>query len=124
MRNLIRVELVFLDRMLGRMYGDRKSLEDILTRKSIKTLIFARQFVVWVILIVTPTPGGAGVSEWLFTTYYGDLISGEGMALVLALFWRIISYYSYLMVGACILPAWIRQGFRNRRNNRGLSSGG
>lgn len=37
--NLIRVELVFLDRMLGRMYGDRKSLEDILTRKSIKTLI-------------------------------------------------------------------------------------
>ena len=37
--NLIRVELVFLDRMLGRMYGDRKSLEDILTRKSIKILI-------------------------------------------------------------------------------------
>ncbi|WP_297060535.1 lysylphosphatidylglycerol synthase transmembrane domain-containing protein [uncultured Duncaniella sp.] len=81
-------------------------------------MVFARQFVVWVILIVTPTPGGAGVSEWLFTTYYGDLISGEGMALVLALFWRIISYYSYLMVGACILPAWIRQGFRNRRNNK------
>ena len=37
--NLIRVELVFLDRMLNRMYGDKKSLEDILTRKSIKTLI-------------------------------------------------------------------------------------
>lgn len=37
--NLIRVELVFLDRMLERMYSSRKSLEDILTRKSIKTLI-------------------------------------------------------------------------------------
>lgn len=81
-------------------------------------MVLARQFVVWVILIVSPTPGGAGVSEWLFTTYYGDLISGEGMALVLALFWRIISYYSYLIVGACILPAWIRQGFRNRRNKK------
>lgn len=37
--NLIRVELVYLDRILNHMYGDKKSLEDILTRKSIKTLI-------------------------------------------------------------------------------------
>ena len=37
--NLIRVELVFLDRMLDRMYSSKKSLEDILERKAIKTLI-------------------------------------------------------------------------------------
>lgn len=37
--NLIRVELVFLDRMLNRMYGDKRSLEDILTKKAIRTLI-------------------------------------------------------------------------------------
>lgn len=37
--DLIRVELVFLDRMLDRMYSNKKSLENILTRKSIKTLI-------------------------------------------------------------------------------------
>lgn len=37
--NLIRVELVFLDRMLDRMYSSKKSLEDILTRKAIRTLI-------------------------------------------------------------------------------------
>lgn len=37
--NLVRVELVFLERMLERMYSDKKSLEDILTRKAIKTLI-------------------------------------------------------------------------------------
>lgn len=37
--NLVRVELVFLERMLDRMYSGRKSLEDILTRKAIKTLI-------------------------------------------------------------------------------------
>lgn len=37
--NLVRVELVFLDRMLCRMYSNKKSLEDILTRKSIKILI-------------------------------------------------------------------------------------
>jgi len=37
--NIVRVELVFLDRMLDRMYSNKKSLEDILTRKAIKTLI-------------------------------------------------------------------------------------
>lgn len=37
--NLVRVELVFLERMLDRMFADKKSLGDILTRKSIRTLI-------------------------------------------------------------------------------------
>lgn len=77
-------------------------------------IVFARQFVVWVVLMVSPTPGGSGVSEWLFTTYYGDMIHSAGMALIIALFWRIVSYYIYLIIGACILPGWIRRGFRNR----------
>lgn len=37
--DLIRVELTFLDRMLKRMYSNKRSLEDILTTKSIKLLI-------------------------------------------------------------------------------------
>lgn len=37
--NLIRVEFVFLERMLDSMYADRMSLEDILTRKSLRKLI-------------------------------------------------------------------------------------
>lgn len=78
-------------------------------------VVFARQFVVWVVLMVSPTPGSAGISEWLFTTYYGDLIHSAGMALVIALFWRIISYYIYLFIGACIVPSWIRDGFKKER---------
>lgn len=74
-------------------------------------IVFARQFIVWVCLMVSPTPGSAGISEWLFTTYYGDLIHSAGMALVIALFWRLISYYVYLLAGACIMPGWIRKGF-------------
>ena len=70
-------------------------------------VVFARQFVVWVVLMVSPTPGSAGISEWLFTTYYGDLIGSAGMALVIALFWRVISYYVYLAIGACIVPGWL-----------------
>lgn len=70
-------------------------------------VVLARQFVVWVILTVSPTPGGAGISEWLFTTYYGDLINSAGMALIIALFWRMITYYIYLAIGACIVPGWV-----------------
>lgn len=76
-------------------------------------IVFARQFVVWVVLMISPTPGGAGVSEWLFTVYYGDLINSASMALVIALFWRIISYYVYLFAGACIMPSWIRNAVKS-----------
>lgn len=37
--NLIRVEFVFLERMLDSMYANKMSLEDILTRKSLRKLI-------------------------------------------------------------------------------------
>lgn len=77
-----------------------------------QTIIFARQFVVWVVLMASPTPGGSGVSEWLFTTYYGDLIHSAAMALLIALFWRIISYYIYLIIGACIVPSWLRKSLK------------
>lgn len=84
-----------------------------------QAVVFARQFVVWVILMVSPTPGSAGISEWLFTTYYGDLIASAGMALVIALFWRLVSYYVYLVIGICILPGWFRRGFgkQTRKKN-------
>ncbi|MDE6170380.1 MAG: flippase-like domain-containing protein [Duncaniella sp.] len=78
-------------------------------------VVLARQFVVWVILMVSPTPGGAGISEWLFTTYYGDLLGGAGMALVIALFWRILSYYVYLIIGCFILPSWLGKGLKKSR---------
>lgn len=77
-------------------------------------LVFARQFVVWVLLMVSPTPGGSGVSEWLFTEYYGDLMHNSAMALILALTWRVVSYYIYLIVGAFIVPGYFSR--KNRDN--------
>lgn len=69
-------------------------------------LVFGRQFVVWVTLMISPTPGGSGVSEWLFTNYYGDLIGDLSVALVLAMIWRILSYYIYLFAGVCLAPSY------------------
>lgn len=74
-------------------------------------IILARQFVLWVVLMVSPTPGGSGLSEWLFSEYYGDLVGSAGMALIMAVFWRIISYYLYLCIGAGIVPSWIRDAY-------------
>lgn len=86
-------------------------------------LILARQFVVWVVLMVSPTPGGSGLSEWLFTEYYGDLIPTAGLALIMAVCWRLISYYVYLAIGAMIVPEWLKgtiQAF-HRHSSKGKS---
>ncbi|MCM1137130.1 MAG: flippase-like domain-containing protein [Duncaniella sp.] len=83
-----------------------------------QVIVLVRQFVVWVILTVSPTPGGAGISEWLFTTYYGDMLSNHSVILVIALFWRIFSYYVYLIVGVCILPWWVRNKFNLSKHGK------
>lgn len=80
-------------------------------------LIFARQIVVWVVLIAVPTPGGSGVSEWLFTEFYANLIPSMGMAIILAISWRIVSYYIYLLIGATLVPRWISETVK-RINNK------
>lgn len=72
-------------------------------------VIFAREFVIWVVLMISPTPGGSGLSEWLFSEYYGDIVPTAGLALILAIFWRVISYYVYLGIGAVIVPGWLQQ---------------
>ena len=71
-------------------------------------LVFARQFVVWVVLMVSPTPGGSGVSEVLFTDYYGDLVSDMGQVVLMAAVWRLLSYYVYLAIGAYLIPSYLK----------------
>jgi len=81
-------------------------------------VIFARQFVIWVVLMISPTPGGSGLSEWLFSEYYGDLVPTAGLALILAIFWRVISYYVYLIIGALIVPGWLKSTISRLHGNK------
>lgn len=74
-----------------------------------QSLVFARQFVVWALLMFSPTPGGSGVSEWLFKAYYGDMITGSGVVMVLALMWRLLTYYIYLIIGMFLLPSFFKR---------------
>lgn len=71
-------------------------------------LIFARQLVMWVIMLISPTPGSSGVAELAFDGFLGEFIP-LGLAGTLAIIWRLISYYPYLFIGAIILPRWLRR---------------
>lgn len=85
--------------------------------------ILARQFVIWVVLMVSPTPGGSGLSEWLFSNYYGDLVSTAGIALVMAILWRLITYYLYMLIGCIVVPAWLRDTYAKYRARMERNSG-
>lgn len=79
-------------------------------------LIFSRQLVLWIMMIVSPTPGGAGFAEVILGRYLSDLVPvdevhAHGVSLAMALIWRVISYYPFLVAGALILPGWIGRKF-------------
>lgn len=74
-----------------------------------QAVVFCRQIVIWTLLMFSPTPGGSGVSEWLFRGYYGDIIVSGGIVMILALLWRLLTYYLYLAVGVILLPSFIRK---------------
>ncbi len=86
-------------------------------------LIFARQLVAWIMMIISPTPGGSGFSEIILGRYIrdaipADLIYAGGIALAVTIIWRIISYYPYLIIGTVILPGWIQSKFVKNTQNK------
>ncbi len=74
-------------------------------------LIFARQFVMWVVMVVSPTPGGSGFSEFIFKQYLSEFIPLAGVVPLIVLLWRLLTYYNYLFVGALIVPRWVKKSF-------------
>jgi len=71
-------------------------------------LIWARQLIMWVIMLISPTPGSSGVAEIIFPNFFGQFIP-LGLAAAVALSWRMLSYYPYIVIGAIVLPNWIRR---------------
>jgi len=82
-------------------------------------LIFARQLSTRIMVMITPSPGGSGFAELILSRYISDIIPVDiavavSVALALAILWRIISYYPYLIIGALIAPGWIEKNFIKR----------
>ena len=63
--------------------------------------------IIGIIILLSPTPGGSGIAEYMFTDFLGEFIT-KGLAPSLGLLWRMLSYYPYLIIGAILLPKWIR----------------
>jgi glycosyltransferase 2 family protein len=76
--------------------------------------IYATQMVMWVIMLISPTPGGSGIAELIFNDFLGVFLLA-GLAPVLAVFWRLLSYYIYLIIGSIILPGWLLRVFRKQK---------
>lgn len=80
-----------------------------------QVVVFGRQFVVWALLMFSPTPGGSGLSEFLFKEYYGDIITGAATLMVVSLLWRVFTYYIYLMIGIGMIPSYLKLTSKNER---------
>ena len=75
-------------------------------------LIFARQLVMWIMMLIMPTPGGSGFAEAIFSEYMAEFIP-LGFVAIMALLWRMITYYPYLFIGAIIVPTWVKKIISN-----------
>ncbi len=79
--------------------------------------LYARLETMFVIMAFSPTPGGSGLAEAFFWSFVVDYIPKEGIAVFVAMIWRLLTYYAYLIIGAIIIPNWIRN-LLNRRNKK------
>jgi len=79
-------------------------------------VIFARQLAMWIMMLVSPTPGASGFSEYVFARYLGEFIPVAGFVVIMALAWRLVTYYPYLVIGMILLPKWIKDKFGKRKN--------
>ncbi len=77
-------------------------------------ILFGRNIGIYVQTAFTPTPGASGFSEIMFGGMYSDYVP-IGVALLIALVWRLISYYAYLFAGVIVVPNWIRKVIRHRK---------
>ncbi len=72
-------------------------------------LVLAKQLVMWLFMLVSPTPGGSGVAEYAFAELLTNFTTSGVLLAMLAFIWRLISYFPYLFIGAYLLPRWIAQ---------------
>jgi uncharacterized protein (TIRG00374 family) len=70
-------------------------------------LLFARNFSYKVVLMVAITPGGSGIAELAFPTFFGAYLGA--LTTFTILLYRIITHYLYLVLGSIFLPRWLKR---------------
>ncbi len=72
-------------------------------------LIFGKQIILWVVMLISPTPGSSGTAEYFFPMFFQENLGDY--TLIVNLLWRLFTYYPYLLLGAIFLPRWIKRVF-------------
>ncbi|MFB6306211.1 MAG: lysylphosphatidylglycerol synthase transmembrane domain-containing protein [Flavobacteriales bacterium] len=73
-------------------------------------VVLSKQLIIQILMITIPTPGGSGTAEFTFSGLLETHIP-NGAAPLLAVLWRVITYYPYIIIGLIILPKWINKSF-------------
>lgn len=76
-------------------------------------LIFARHLMMWVIMLISPTPGSSGTAEFFFPQFFNQFLGEYTMGVVVL--WRVLTYYLYLLLGVILLPKWIKRVFFEKK---------
>lgn len=72
-------------------------------------LLLGKQLVLWLLMRVSPTPGGSGIAEYAFGELLVDFSQSALLLASLAIVWRLMSYFPYLFIGAFLLPRWLKR---------------
>ena len=70
-------------------------------------MCFARQYILGIVCMIVPTPGGSGFAEVMFGDFLVEYIPQVMSTVVIISIWRILTYYYYLVAGVIILPQWL-----------------
>ncbi len=67
---------------------------------------FSKQILLWVTQLISPTPGASGFAEAVLKYFFaGTFVAG--IISSLALLWRGMTYYAYLLIGSFVFPKWL-----------------
>jgi uncharacterized protein (TIRG00374 family) len=72
-------------------------------------VLLGKQLVLWLLMRVSPTPGGSGIAEYAFGELLVDFSQSALLLASLAIVWRLMSYFPYLFIGAFLLPRWLKR---------------
>ncbi len=76
-------------------------------------LVFGRQIVMWITMLISPTPGSSGVADILFPQFF--MVFLADYTLIAGMLWRMVTYYPYLILGALVLPRWLQRVFVKKK---------
>lgn len=82
-------------------------------------VIFARQIIMWIVMMISPTPGSSGTAEFFFAQFFEQFLLGY--TFVTSIIWRMFSYYPYLLLGAIFLPRWVKQVFFLKKKKKDIN---